>query len=241
MKCEYLIAHAVDNGGASSKINGHLQLQSKDFTADGATLLSDILNEETKNEGISHNDYNSGMSAFSMDKHGNSLHHAVYNDHSSEGCRLYGSFDAAKIAGNLHVTALGHGHGGGHVPHEAINFTHRIDRFSFGKEYPNLVPTIYQTRFSSPMFTNQYAVTEYHRAVNSERNIWPGVYFKYTLEPISVHVTEGDDRSLFNFLTRLCGVIGGIWVTTGLIYAVVNTLSNNNGKQSYTEVKEMKD
>jgi hypothetical protein len=29
-------------------------------------------------------------------------------------------------------------------------------------------------RFLGTMFTNQYAVTEYHRGVNEKRNIWPG-------------------------------------------------------------------
>jgi hypothetical protein len=47
-----------------------------------------------------------------------------------------------------------------------------------------------------------------------------GIYFTYSIEAISVYVTEGDGRSLFNFLTRLCGVIGGIWVTTGLVYQI---------------------
>ncbi|KAI8050959.1 hypothetical protein BDF22DRAFT_694173 [Syncephalis plumigaleata] len=230
MRCECKYIIYSDNSRTSSKINGHLQLQAKQFTADGATLLDDILKDDLKQDKEAQEKYAYGMSAFSLDKHGNSVHHAIFDDRASEGCRLYGSFDAAKISGNLHVTALGHGHGGGHVPHEAINFTHRIDRLSFGKEYPSLVNPLDNVveisngaRFSSLIYTNQYAVTEYHRPINPDRNIWPGVYFKYTIEPISVHVTEGDNRSLFNFLTRLCGVIGGIWVTIGLIYAILHT------------------
>ncbi|KAG5460297.1 MAG: endoplasmic reticulum-golgi intermediate compartment-domain-containing protein, partial [Olpidium bornovanus] len=48
-----------------------------------------------------------------------------YSDAAAKsGCRVYGSFDVNKVMGNLHITALGHGYGGQHVPHEAINFTH---------------------------------------------------------------------------------------------------------------------
>ncbi|RKP26532.1 endoplasmic reticulum vesicle transporter-domain-containing protein, partial [Syncephalis pseudoplumigaleata] len=222
-------------------------MRCEQFTADGATLLSDKLTDELHNDVEAQKQYEYGMSAFSMDRQGNTMNHAVFGDGKKNGCRLSGSFDAAKIAGNLHVTALGHGHGGGHVPHEAINFTHRIDRFSFGKEYPSLSNPLDNSveidalmllcglaRFSSLVLTNQYAVTEYHRGVNAEQQIWPGVYFKYTIEPISVRVTEGDNRSLFNFLTRLCGVIGGIWVTTGLIYAIINSFSGTTTASTIT-------
>ncbi|RUS17751.1 hypothetical protein BC937DRAFT_89542 [Endogone sp. FLAS-F59071] len=46
-------------------------------------------------------------------------------------CRVIGSIEVNKVAGNLHITSLGHGY--------PINFTHRIDEFSFGQLYPSLI------------------------------------------------------------------------------------------------------
>ncbi|RUS32728.1 endoplasmic reticulum-golgi intermediate compartment-domain-containing protein [Jimgerdemannia flammicorona] len=45
-------------------------------------------------------------------------------------CRILGSFEVNKVNGNLHITSLGHGY--------TINFTHRIDEFSFGPLYPSI-------------------------------------------------------------------------------------------------------
>ncbi|CAG8614207.1 11369_t:CDS:10 [Paraglomus occultum] len=61
-------------------------------------------------------------------------------DDTFSSCRIYGSFAVNKVAGNFHITAVGQGY----IQHQvmdksAINFTHRIDEFSFGTLYPKLV------------------------------------------------------------------------------------------------------
>ncbi|KAJ1567341.1 hypothetical protein HK405_006319, partial [Cladochytrium tenue] len=116
-----------------------------------------------------------------------------------DACRIRGDVVVNKVSGMLHFTALGHGHmDAHHVAHDALNFTHRVDRLSFGKFYPGLVnpldhsleianehfemfqyfvsvvPTIYVDRnraFGSKyVLTNQYAVTDYTRVLGSEQN-----------------------------------------------------------------------
>lgn len=73
-------------------------------------------------------------------------------------CRLYGSLNVNKVASNLHITSDGHGYASNqHTSHDCkwfrsafqhdqliwqcivLNFTHRIDEFSFGQLYPNLI------------------------------------------------------------------------------------------------------
>ncbi|KAJ3253080.1 hypothetical protein HK103_000992 [Boothiomyces macroporosus] len=153
------------------------------------------------------------------------------------GCRFQGSFSIAKVEGMFHITALGHGYMGAHTPHEAMNFTHRVDKLSFGRHYPGLVnpldhthlsaatnfdnfqyylgivPTIYVdktvTFFGGVLVTNQYAVTEFSHIVDPNKpDALPGIFIKYNLEPISVRVTQ-QHTGLIQFITRTCGIIGG--------------------------------
>ena len=60
------------------------------------------------------------------------------------------------------------------------------------------------------MTTNQYAVTEFSHSVDPRKpDALPGVFFKYDLEALSVHVTQSR-RGIVQFLTRTFGVVGGI-------------------------------
>ena len=47
----------------------------------------------------------------------------------------------------------------------------------------------------------------------------PGIYFKYDLDAIAVHVHE-KRRPLGQFFISLCGIVGGIFATTGMIHGV---------------------
>ncbi|KAJ1913401.1 hypothetical protein H4219_005235 [Mycoemilia scoparia] len=169
------------------------------------------------------------------------------------GCRIYGNFLVNKVAGNLHVTAHGHGHGGPHVPHEYMNFTHRIDEFSFGKFYPGIInplddtymvtegrftdfryhlsviPTLYMDRNQRVLETDQYAVKgredkKYDVEPGSE--FPPGVFFEFDIEPISVKITERGDGFAY-FMVKLCSATGGIFVTVGLAHRLFRRLTRH--------------
>jgi hypothetical protein len=184
------------------------------------------------------------------------IYHVVASDMMNGACRLHGSFKVHKIAGMFHITALGHGHGGAHVDHDRLNFTHRVDRLSFGPLYPGLknpldhtlevsktnfenyqynlavVPTIYidETRwFNKIMLTNQYSVTESQKILDPEHpDSFPGIFIKYDIEPISVRVTSSR-LGLVQFTTRICGIIGGIYVTSGMIYSFLSWIGRQLG------------
>ncbi|CAG8495497.1 10155_t:CDS:2 [Racocetra fulgida] len=113
---------------------------------------------------------------------------------------VFGAVEVNKVTGNLHITAVGHGYSG------------------FGK----LVPTTYIDNFNRVLLTNQYAVTDYTRIIDETKPTGvPGIFFKYDIEPISVRITE-KSVTFAKFLTRLCGLVGGVWVTAGFVLKFAN-------------------
>lgn len=182
-------------------------------------------------------------------------------DVGGDACRILGSISVNKLSGLLHFTAPGHGYAGVHVPHDKMNFTHIIDFMSFGTKYPGLtnpldgtmelaesttemfqyfvsvVPTIYydpQRIFgTNTILTSQYAVTDYYRTLDDRpgHQGLPGVFLKYDIEPISVRVTAAR-QGFFHFITRLCGIIGGIFVTVGMGHRLIRKILGTFGISS---------
>ena len=50
--------------------------------------------------------------------HDHSHHSKISSDIKSKACRVRGSIKVGKVSGLFHVTALGHGYFGFHLPHE---------------------------------------------------------------------------------------------------------------------------
>ncbi|KAI1140362.1 DUF1692-domain-containing protein [Hypoxylon sp. FL0543] len=129
---------------------------------------------------------------------------------------------------------------GQHLDHNAFNFSHVISELSFGPYYPSLVnpldrtinladahfykfqyfmsvvPTIYTVQRGSgsapaerTIFTNQYAVTEQSKEI-SERMV-PGLFFKYDIEPILLHIEERRDGFL-TFGIKVINILSGVVV-----------------------------
>ncbi|TPX69548.1 hypothetical protein SpCBS45565_g02255 [Spizellomyces sp. 'palustris'] len=229
MPCSYLRADVLDVAGTSLPISKSLNVEKVVFETRGTKRLG----------------YNADKPKMDIHKLVGQAMRNRENDGGStirgeetEACRITGSINVNKVSGMLHFTALGHGYFGGHTPHEAMNFTHRIDRMSFGPNYPGLrnpldrtlevastkmdmfqyfiaiVPTIYIDRNRAfgkrALLTSQYAVTDYTRSltVDNKQGGLPGVFIKYEIEPILVRITESR-QGFLHFLTRLCGIIGG--------------------------------
>ena len=69
--------------------------------------------------------------------------------------------------------------------------------------------------------TNQYAVTE-HVNKKLSPDVGPGLYFRYDLSPVKVHIRESFPHgSLFHFFTSLCAAVGGVFTVAGLVDAMV--------------------
>ncbi|XP_058790332.1 endoplasmic reticulum-Golgi intermediate compartment protein 2-like isoform X1 [Phymastichus coffea] len=172
-------------------------------------------------------------------------------DYPFDACRLFGSIDINKVAGNLHVTASksislpqGHVHISLHMSDKEYNFTHRINRFSFGKPSPGIIhPLEGDEKISTHhkmMYqyfieiiptdidmlihkskTYQYSVRDHERPVSTaKRHELPGIYFKYDISALKVKVSQERD-SIGQFLIRLSATVGCIFVTNGILNNLV--------------------
>lgn len=136
--------------------------------------------------------------------------------------------------GHAHISIMGRG--------VAQNFSHRIDHFSFGvpgagvvnpldgderitndskklyQYFLQVVPTKINT-YRTKLDTYQYAVTEQERSIDHNQGSHgiAGIFFKYELSSLVVSIDEYHDP-YWQLLVRLCGIIGGVFATSGLLH-----------------------
>jgi len=165
-----------------------------------------------------------------------------------EGCQVYGYLQVQKVAGNFHFAPgksfqQHHMHVHDLQPFQMKNFnmSHKINRLSFGEEYPGIVnpldgiskvatrngssmyqyfikivPTIYESYSGRVIDTNQFSVTDHMKAIEEGSHGLPGVFFMYDLSPIMVKFAE-HRKSFPHFLTNVCAIIGGVFTVAGII------------------------
>ncbi|XP_032522936.1 endoplasmic reticulum-Golgi intermediate compartment protein 2 isoform X2 [Danaus plexippus] len=171
-----------------------------------------------------------------------------------DACRLHGVLTLNKVAGNFHITAgkslhlpRGHIHLNMLFDDTPQNFSHRINRLSFGSPangiiYPlegdekitsdesmlyqyflEVVPTDVDTTFES-IKTFQYSVKELARPISHSKGSHgvPGVFFKYDMAALKVQVYQ-ERENLLQFMLRLFSIIGGIYVIISFINTIVLT------------------
>ncbi|XP_029617341.1 endoplasmic reticulum-Golgi intermediate compartment protein 2 isoform X1 [Salmo trutta] len=139
----------------------------------------------------------------------------------------------------------GHAHIAAFVSHDTYNFSHRIDHLSFGEEIPGIINpldgtekitsnhnemfqyfiTVVPTKLHTSKVsadTHQFSVTERERVINHAAGSHgvSGIFMKYDTSSLMVTVSE-QHMPLWQFLVRLCGIIGGIFSTTGMIHGFV--------------------
>lgn len=177
---------------------------------------------------------------------------------SKDACRLRGSLDLNKVAGNFHITAgksvpvipRGHAHLAMMMDNSDYNFSHRIDHFSFGEPlaglmYPldgseiitgynqhnfqyfmKVVPTEVRT-YRANVDTYQFSVTESNRPIShsSGSHGVPGIFVKYDLSSLMIRVKEVH-RPFWQFVIRMCGIVGGIFSVSGMLNAFMGFLTD---------------
>ncbi|KAH7677458.1 COPII vesicle protein [Dioscorea alata] len=172
-------------------------------------------------------------------------------EEEGEGCNINGFLDVNKVAGNFHFAPGKSFHGANIFLQDLVafqtenyNITHKINKLSFGDEFPGVVnpldgvewtqpttsgmyqyfikvvPTIYTDVMGRKIHSNQFSVTEHFREGNVYPRPPPGVYFIYDFSPIKVIFTEGN-TSLLHFLTNICAIVGGVFTVSGIIDAFV--------------------
>ncbi|XP_041111078.1 endoplasmic reticulum-Golgi intermediate compartment protein 2-like isoform X2 [Polyodon spathula] len=142
----------------------------------------------------------------------------------------------------------GHAHLAALISHDTYNFSHRVDHLSFGEEIPGIINpldgtekisiehnhmfqyfiTIVPTKLKTYKIsadTHQFSVTEQERVINHVTGSHgvSGIFMKYDISSLMVTVTE-QHMPFWQFLVRLCGIIGGIFSTTGMVHGLVGFL-----------------
>jgi len=163
-------------------------------------------------------------------------------------------------AGKTLPLPRGHAHIAAFMSDRDYNFSHRIYKFSFGESMPSVilplegdekiaqsnhmsyqyfiqvVPTLVRTHFRTYK-TYQYSVRELAREIDHDKGSHgiSGIFFKYDMSGLKVEVKE-EDYPLWQFLVRLCAVIGGVYATVGLLYNLLSSLGctvrDNFGRSS---------
>lgn len=106
--------------------------------------------------------------------------------------------------------------------------------------FVKLVPTVYMPLAGAAVQTYQFSVTEHLRPIEAAsagaeaaQGVLPGVFFNYELSPLRAHIEE-KRRSAVHFLTRLFGVVGGVFVVAGVadafVYALLEDLKKGRGR-----------
>lgn len=173
-------------------------------------------------------------------------------DRPYDACRIYGSLILNKVAGNFHITAgkslnfpRGHIHISAFMSESDYNFTHRINRFSFGDPSPGIVhplegdeyfadngnmlyqyfievvPTIVKT-FIKTIDTYQYSSKELFRPIDHHKGShgMPGIFFKYDVSALKVTISQQRDH-LLTFIAKLCSFVGGVFICIGFVNSIV--------------------
>ncbi|KAF2892556.1 hypothetical protein ILUMI_13616 [Ignelater luminosus] len=181
-----------------------------------------------------------------------------------DACRVHGSLVLNKVAGNFHITAgkslnlpRGHIHISAFMSDSDYNFTHRINRLSFGDPSAGIIHPLegdeYITQSSAMLFqyfievvptsvktylntldTYQYSVKELNRPIDHFKGShgMPGIFFKYDVSALRVTVRQERDN-LGMFLARLCSVVAGIYVCLSFINSILQFFSKIFTKQAY--------
>lgn len=172
-----------------------------------------------------------------------------------DACRVHGSLTLNKVAGNFHVTAGkvlpiagAHAHMTGFMDRADYNFSHRIEKLSFGDNHAGIIQPLEGDEkitdinfvniqyfieivpteimgFTGMKTTYQYSVKEHVRPIDHDKGSHgtPGIYFKYDLSALKVEVTK-DRLGLFQFLVRLCASVGGLVATSQIVCGLLKSL-----------------
>ncbi|CAF3006592.1 unnamed protein product [Rotaria sp. Silwood2] len=182
-------------------------------------------------------------------------------DRKPDACRLHGTLEVNKLAGNFHII-LGKSFSffGAHahispMGVQALNFSHRIDHLSFGLPTPGLiqplngdlkiantgsqifqyflevVPTVVQTSYSN-VETYQYAVTEKTRTIDHNSGSHGIPGIFIRYEISPLKITVKEIlQSYWLLLIEIGGIFGGVFATSGMIHSLISIVYDALSKQ----------
>ena len=139
-------------------------------------------------------------------------------EHFSFGEDFPGKFNA--LDGVVKGLGGGGGGGGGGAVEKGPGKTGLLYQY-----FVQVVPTTYHHVGGAKTKSHQYSVTEHRRNARMPGMgiTPPGIVFGYVFSPIAVDFTE-TQQGLFNFATRMCAVLGGMFTVAGMLSSTLGTV-----------------
>lgn len=179
---------------------------------------------------------------------------ARFHEIFSEGCRIQGFVEVARVPGTVHFQAM-------HTADRTLNLaftnvSHRINSFTFGEEPANMqrmLPEEY-SRHAAPLDGRTFTVDKFHQAPHHfikvvhtrfeasdlrsyqqthqwsvrtiQRKTVPQAKFSYDLSPVEVVIRKGE-RRWYDFVTSIFAIIGGAFTVMSMTSGVLNVASTH--------------
>ncbi|KAI9911928.1 hypothetical protein PsorP6_008690 [Peronosclerospora sorghi] len=166
------------------------------------------------------------------------------------GCRLYGTVQVQKVAGDLSFAHQGSLSLFSFFEFLNFNSSHMVNHLRFGPHFPdmqtplidvskilttnlatykyfvNIVPTRYIYLSGRSVTTFQYSVTEHEtlsHGPNGQISL-PGVIFSYEFSPIAVEYIESKPSVLY-FVTSTSAIVGGVFAVARMVDSAIYSVS----------------
>jgi len=177
---------------------------------------------------------------------------AKFHEVFSEGCRIQGFVEVARVPGTVHFQAM-------HTADRTLNLaftnvSHQVHSFTFGDEpakTQGMLPEEY-SRHAAPLDGKTFSVDRFHQAPHHfikvvhtrfeesdlrsyqqthqwsvrsiQRKTVPQAKFSYDLSPVEVVIRKGD-RRWYDFVTSIFAIIGGAFTVMSMTSGVLNVAS----------------
>lgn len=133
-----------------------------------------------------------------------------------------GNLKGANISHAVHSLSFGESFEGQTSPlQDVVNLvpTH-VGQYQF---HIKVIPTIYRPLRGDPVKSNSYSMHEQFVKLDvlSSMQSQPGVYFNYDFYPVMVELVE-TKPSFLNFITRICGIIGGVVTVARVLDSLIH-------------------
>lgn len=172
-----------------------------------------------------------------------------YHDMFTEGCRMKGIIEVARVPGTVHFQAM-------HTNDKTLNLaftnvSHFVHKFTFGEAAERSIASLPREfqRHVNPMDGQSYIAPKFHMAPHHfikvvhtrfetsdlrsyqqthqwnvrtiQRKTVPQAKFSYDLSPVEVIVRKGD-RRWYDFVTQVFAIIGGAFTVMSMTSGFMN-------------------
>ena len=165
-------------------------------------------------------------------------------------CRIRGRHPVSKTGGKLLIVPflsfLGETGQALEAHDDTLNFSHYVEHFAFGPDYPNMrnplngisqlamkprehflyLLSIMTATYHDRLFgghwvsTSQYALNGFLGRNGQLDAVNPGLFFTYSYEPLERRILR-DREPLIEFIIHLLGIVGGIYVSSSLLHRIL--------------------